>query len=235
MKNGLLEWHEALLTLGHHPSPHTTFSPVKAPVQHRPPAGVILQAPFLLFAVPSSQAGPVSSPDTTHTATSVEMTSPLENLYPDNDTSEPVLAQPGLVSAVEQVSHPLPVSASDVSPEPFEEGEVSEPEDLSWSEKCQFCRKLENLNLVLIDRYPSNSSEPGGLHVDQFLHPPKSQSRWHGIHPAEPKDPTRPGKYVNTWANNTTKLNSAFPRICKPAFTVQPPSCPIFQDTLRKR
>ena len=60
------------------------------------------------------------------------------------------------------------------------------------------CEKLENMNLVLIEDYPSKSSEPGGLHMDQFLRPPKSQSRWYGIHPSEPKDPTRPGKYVNT-------------------------------------
>ena len=40
-----------------------------------------------------------------------------------------------------------------------------------------------------IEGYPSKSSEPGGLHMDQFLRPPKSQSRWYGIHPAEPKDP----------------------------------------------
>ena len=39
-----------------------------------------------------------------------------------------------------------------------------------------FCKKLENLNLVLIEGYPSKSTEPGGLHMDQFLHPPESQS-----------------------------------------------------------
>ena len=64
------------------------------------------------------------------------------------------------------------------------------------------CKKLENMNLVLIEGYPSKSSEPGGLHMDQFLRPPKSQSRWYGIHPPEPKDLTRPGKYVNTWPND---------------------------------
>ena len=95
------------------------------------------------------------------------------------------------------------------------------------------CRKLENLNLVLIEGYPSKSSEPGGLDVDQFLRPPKSQNRWYGIHPAEPKDPTRPGKCVNTWPNDAAKLNSAFPRICKPAAS-HPPGHPIVQDTLRK-
>ena len=33
------------------------------------------------------------------------------------------------------------------------------------------CKKLENMNLVLIEGYPSKSSEPGGLHMDQFLRP----------------------------------------------------------------
>ena len=60
------------------------------------------------------------------------------------------------------------------------------------------CKKLKNLNLVLIEGYPSKFSEPGGLHVNQLLSPPKLQSRWYGIHPAEPKDPARPGKNVNT-------------------------------------
>ena len=35
--------------------------------------------------------------------------------------------------------------------------------------KDWLCRKLENLNLVLIEGYPSKSSEPGGLNADQFL------------------------------------------------------------------
>ena len=97
------------------------------------------------------------------------------------------------------------------------------------------CRKLESLNLVLLEGYPSKSTEPGSLHVDQFLRPPKSQSRWYSIHPAEPKDPTRPGKSVNTWHNDAARLNSAFPRICKPAVAnTHPPSRPISQDTLRK-
>ena len=65
------------------------------------------------------------------------------------------------------------------------------------------CRKLENLNFVLMEGYPSKSSEPDGLHVDQFLRPPKSQSRWYGT-------PTRPDKSVNTWPNDAAKINSAF-------------------------
>ena len=97
------------------------------------------------------------------------------------------------------------------------------------------CKKLENMNLVLIEGYPSKSSEPGGLHTDQFLRPPKSQSRWYGIHPAEPKDPTRPGKYVNTWPNDVAKLNSAFTRIAKQnVANTQPAVRQLSQDTVRK-
>ena len=50
---------EALITMGQRPQ-HATFSPVKAPVSHAPPAASLSQAPFLLSAVPSGQAGPAS-------------------------------------------------------------------------------------------------------------------------------------------------------------------------------
>ena len=97
------------------------------------------------------------------------------------------------------------------------------------------CKKLKNMNLVLIEGYPSKWSEPGGLHMDQFLRPPKSQSRWYGIHPAEPKDPTRRGKYVNSWPNDAAKVNSAFSRIAKPNIANSQPSArQISQDTIRK-
>ena len=92
------------------------------------------------------------------------------------------------------------------------------------------CKKLENMNLVLIEGYPSKSSQPGGLHMDQFLRPPKSQSRWYGIHPAEPKDPTRPGKYVNTWPNDAAKINSAKQNVAN----TQPAVRQLSQDTVRK-
>ena len=96
------------------------------------------------------------------------------------------------------------------------------------------CKKLKNLNLMLIEGYPSKSSEPDGLHMDQYLRP-KCHSRWYGIHLAEPKDITRPGRYVTTWPNDAAKLNSTFARIAKLAATSsQPPSRPIAQDTLGK-
>ena len=102
-------------------------------------------------------------------------------------------------------------------------------------QKTGFAKKLENMNLVLIEGYPSKSSEPGGLHMDKFLHPHKSQSRWYGIHPAEPKDPSRPGKYINTWPNDVATINSSFPHIAKPNIAnSQPAVRQIPQDTIRK-
>ena len=62
-----------------------------------------------MSAVPSSQAGPASGPDRAQTSTSLEMSSPLENLYPEADL-EPVFAQPGLASTIEAVTGPLLIS-----------------------------------------------------------------------------------------------------------------------------
>ena len=221
---------EALINMGQHPQ-HATLSPVKAPVSHAPPAGSLSQAPFLLSAVPSGQAGPASGPDRTSftsSTTTMGMTSPLENLYPeaDIDSTEPVFSHVRGVRAFMGWTHipDLEYSPASRTDNPWvghraqPVGKVSvelPPED--W-----LCRKLETLNIVLIEGYPSKSSEPVGLHVDQFLRPPKSQNRWYGIHPAEPKDPLRPGKSVNKWPNAAAKLNSAFPRICKPAVAHSP-------------
>ena len=73
---------------------------------------------ILLSAVPSGQAALASGPDRicvpSTASTSVGMTSPLENLYPDTDvdTTEPVFSQPGPVSYGDTVSHSLPVSST---------------------------------------------------------------------------------------------------------------------------
>ena len=77
---------EALLTIGQRPASQPSFSPVKATDTHKPPTGVLSQNPFLLPTVFSGQAGPAFGPDRTHTTTaitysSVDMVSPLENLY----------------------------------------------------------------------------------------------------------------------------------------------------------
>ena len=42
------------------------------------------------------------------------------------------------------------------------------------------CKKLAKLNITLVEGYPSRTSEAGGLLMDQFVRPAKSQSRWYG-------------------------------------------------------
>ena len=54
---------EALLTLGHCPSPKPSFLPVKVLVEHKLPTGALSQTAFLLSAVSSSQASPASGLD----------------------------------------------------------------------------------------------------------------------------------------------------------------------------
>ena len=100
---------EALLTLGHRPSLKPSFSPV----EHQPPTGALFQTPFLLSTVPSSQASPASCPDRMQANKSLDMPSPLENLYPDSDP-ELVLAQLSLVSDTVSSVGPLSVSAQEL-------------------------------------------------------------------------------------------------------------------------
>ena len=51
------------------------------------------------------------------------------------------------------------------------------------------CKKLENMNLVLIEGYHSKSSEPGGLHMDQFLRPPNLRVVGMGFTQQNPRTP----------------------------------------------
>ena len=44
------------------------------------------------------------------------------------------------------------------------------------------CKKLGKLNLTIAEGYPSQGSEAGGLAKDVFLRPPRSQSKWYGLH-----------------------------------------------------
>ena len=83
---------KALITMGQRPQ-HVTFSPVKAPVSHGPPAGSLSRAPFLISAVPSGQAGPASGADRTNFTATVPST---RKLYPDPDvnSAELVFSQP---------------------------------------------------------------------------------------------------------------------------------------------
>ena len=94
------------------------------------------------------------------------------------------------------------------------------------------CRKLAKLNMTLVEGYPSRTSEAGGLLVDQFLRPAKSQSRWYGICPGQKCEPPA----MASWNVAASKINSSYSRIARKAdMAVTPPaSRRISQDTLRR-
>ena len=99
------------------------------------------------------------------------------------------------------------------------------------------CRKLESLNLIVCTGYQIRGTESGRLHRDQFIRPPKSQSRWYGLHSGfDPAASPRPGRYVSHWKDDAATLNSMYARIAKATGTAStPPACrPLAQDTARK-
>ena len=98
------------------------------------------------------------------------------------------------------------------------------------------CQKLEKLNTVVAEGYPSHSQDSAGLKKDQFVKVPKSQNRWYQMHMIRPEGPHRPGKTLFSWHNSEAKVNSQFPRIVKASAypATGPPSRPISQEYLRR-
>ena len=94
------------------------------------------------------------------------------------------------------------------------------------------CKKLGKLNLTLIEGYPSRTAEAGHLSMDQFLRPPRSQSKWYGLYPGQASDSST----VSSWNTGPSKLNSSFGRISRKTgmTSIPPASRRISQDTLRK-
>ena len=95
---------EALITLGHRPSPsvqhNPSFSPVKVPVSHAAPAGALSQTPFFVTTSASSgPAGPAVGPDEARDqdVSFADRQSPLQNLYPE---AEPMFKHPAPVATV---------------------------------------------------------------------------------------------------------------------------------------
>ena len=56
------------------------------------------------------------------------------------------------------------------------------------------CQKLEKLNTVVTEGYPSRAQDSAGLKRDQFVKVPKSQSHWYQMHMIKIDGPNRPGK-----------------------------------------
>ena len=98
------------------------------------------------------------------------------------------------------------------------------------------CQKLEKLNTVVAEGYPSRSQDSAGLKKDQFVKVPISQNRWYQMHMIRPEGPHRPGKTLFSWHNSEVKVNSQFPLIVKASAypATGPPSRPITQQYLRR-
>ena len=94
------------------------------------------------------------------------------------------------------------------------------------------CKKLGKLNLTLTEGYPSRGSEASGLAKDVFLRPPRSQSKWYGLHTDSQPDPTK----VTSWSTDASKLNSSYSRIARYTglSSTSPASRRIAQETLRR-
>ena len=94
------------------------------------------------------------------------------------------------------------------------------------------CKRLNRLNVTLVEGYPSRTAEAGHLTMDSFIKPARSQNKWYGLYPGQDKDSSS----VTSWHTGSTKLNSSFGRISRKAgMTSTPPaSRRISQDTLRK-
>ena len=70
------------------------------------------------------------------------------------------------------------------------------------------CQKLERLNTVVAEGYPSRAQDSAGLKRDQFVKVPKSQARWYQMYTIKQDGSHRPGKKLFSWHNTEAKLNS---------------------------
>ena len=97
------------------------------------------------------------------------------------------------------------------------------------------CNKMAKLNVTLVEGYPSRSSEAGGLLRDQYVRPPKSQSRWYGLFTDQKTGPTTRDS-VTSWSTDASKLNSSYRRNARAAgiAATPPPSRQITHDNLRR-
>ena len=66
------------------------------------------------------------------------------------------------------------------------------------------CRKLEKLNVTVVEGYPSRNTENSGLSRDQFVKTPHS-SKWYDIHAVKKDSATHT---VSDWSPESAKLNS---------------------------
>ena len=48
-------------------------------------------------------------------------------------------------------------------------------------------KKMDTLNITLVEGYPSRATESSGLKKDQCVKVSRSQSKWYGLHPNKEK------------------------------------------------
>ena len=101
---------------------------------------------------------------------------------------------------------------------------------VNLSKENWICRKMDSLNLILVQGYPSKSSETADLQRDQFVTPSKSHAKLYGLHPSQ----ARPAGSVSFWHCDSAKLNSAYTQIARlSGFTTPAPTSRLLsQDTL---
>ena len=94
------------------------------------------------------------------------------------------------------------------------------------------CKKLNKLNLTLVEGYPSRTAEAGSLPMDQFLKPARPQTKWYRLYPGTPSD----SGPITSWNNGPCKLNSSFGRMSRKTgvTSIPPASRQISQITLRR-
>ena len=92
------------------------------------------------------------------------------------------------------------------------------------------CRKMEKLNLTVAEGYPSKSTEPAGLHRDQFVKTPRS-FKWYDMH-VNKKECDR--STVCSWSPEPAKLKSTFSRVARRNLPTAPASRALNQDILRR-
>ena len=123
----------------------------------------------------------------------LQLTTPTYNIRKEKQKSKDVLVDPAsvtVVSQVEQEGTDLPSShdsSVDLSiPAPFFHKELQDLDDkrsigmarlealIAMGQRPSPQPSFSLVKVPVAHQPPSKSSEPGGLHMDQFLHPPKS-------------------------------------------------------------
>ena len=68
------------------------------------------------------------------------------------------------------------------------------------------CKKLDKLNVTLVEGYPSHSSEAGGLLKDKFVRPVRSKSKWYGLNANKEKESSSVSSIKADFSRDSKKM-----------------------------